>query len=217
MRLKTILATAAMVAVMGTAPAMAELVFPALSYRTGPYAPNGIPFADGYADYLTLVNERDGGVEGEKIRMIECETGYNTEKGVECYESTKGEGALIYQPLSTGITYQLIPKATADKIPGAPRQPMARSSPTSSTIRRPTGMVPRSSSTTSLRRTAATSTARRSRSSTTIRPTERNRFVRWRNSARSTATPCRSTRSTIRARSRRRPGCRSAATVPTTR
>ena len=38
-------------------------------------------------------------------------------KGVECYESTKGEGALVYQPLSTGITYQLIPKATADHIP----------------------------------------------------------------------------------------------------
>ena len=49
--------------------------------------------------------------------MIECETGYNTEKGVECYESTKGEGALVYQPLSTGITYQLIPKASADGIP----------------------------------------------------------------------------------------------------
>jgi branched-chain amino acid transport system substrate-binding protein len=37
--------------------------------------------------------------------------------GVECYESTKGEGALVYQPLSTGITYQLIPRATADGIP----------------------------------------------------------------------------------------------------
>lgn len=49
--------------------------------------------------------------------MIECETAYNTERGVECYEATKGEGALIYQPLSTGITYQLIPKATADNIP----------------------------------------------------------------------------------------------------
>ena len=36
---------------------------------------------------------------------------------MECYESTKGEGALVYQPLSTGITYQLIPKATADDIP----------------------------------------------------------------------------------------------------
>jgi len=50
-------------------------------------------------------------------RIVECETGYNTEKGVECYEATKGEGALIYQPLSTGITYQIIPKAMADGIP----------------------------------------------------------------------------------------------------
>jgi branched-chain amino acid transport system substrate-binding protein len=98
-------------------PAMADLVFPSLSYRTGPYAANGIPFADGFADYFTLLNERDGGIGGEAIRMIECETGYNTEKGVECYEATKGEGALVYQPLSTGITYQLIPKATADGIP----------------------------------------------------------------------------------------------------
>ncbi|SPJ23393.1 ABC transporter substrate-binding protein [Palleronia abyssalis] len=98
-------------------PAMAELVFPNLSYRTGPYAANGIPFADGYADYFTLINERDGGVGGEMINMIECETGYNTEKGVECYESTKGQGALLYQPLSTGITYQLIPRVSADGIP----------------------------------------------------------------------------------------------------
>ena len=117
MRLKTTLATAAIATVMGIAPAMADLVFPGLAYRTGPYAPNGIPFADGYADYMTLINERDGGLEGVKIKLIECETGYNTEKGVECYESTKGEGSLIYQPLSTGITYQLIPKATADNIP----------------------------------------------------------------------------------------------------
>lgn len=98
-------------------PAMAELVFPSLSYRTGPYAANGIPFADGYQDYMTLINERDGGIGGEKIKVVECETGYNTEKGVECYESTKGQGALLYQPLSTGITYQLIPKASADGIP----------------------------------------------------------------------------------------------------
>ena len=97
-------------------PVAAELTFAALSYRTGPYANNGIPFADGYTDYLTLLQERDGGIGGESIRLIECETGYNTEKGVECYEATKGEGVLAYAPLSTGITYQLIPKATADGI-----------------------------------------------------------------------------------------------------
>jgi len=111
------LAALAVAATLASGSAMADLVFPSLSYRTGPYAANGIPFADGYADYFTLVNERDGGIGGEKIKLLECETGYNTQKGVECYESTKGEGALIYQPLSTGITYQLIPKATADGIP----------------------------------------------------------------------------------------------------
>ena len=114
--MKKLLATLT-VAVMAAGPVMADLVFPSLSYRTGPYAANGIPFADGYQDYFTLMNERDGGIGGEPIRVVECETGYNTEKGVECYEATKGEGSLVYQPLSTGITYQLIPKASADGIP----------------------------------------------------------------------------------------------------
>jgi len=115
MKLK--MTTLALGAMMAAGPVMADLVFPSLSYRTGPYAAGGIPFADGYADYFTLLNERDGGIGGVPARVLECETGYNTEKGVECYESTKGEGALVYQPLSTGITYQLIPKTTADGIP----------------------------------------------------------------------------------------------------
>jgi branched-chain amino acid transport system substrate-binding protein len=114
----TKLAIAAATALAVAAPAVAtELVFPLLSYRTGPYAPNGIPFADGVTDYFNLLNERDGGIGGVKIRVTECETAYNTDKGVECYESTKAEGSLYYQPLSTGITYQLIPKVTADGIP----------------------------------------------------------------------------------------------------
>ncbi len=111
------LAAAALAATIAAGPAMAELVFPSLSYRTGPYAAGGIPFADGYEDYMTLLNERDGGIGGVKISVPECETAYNTEKGVECYESTKGLGSLVYQPLSTGITYQLIPKVSADEIP----------------------------------------------------------------------------------------------------
>jgi branched-chain amino acid transport system substrate-binding protein len=104
-------------AMMTASPALAELVIPALSYRTGAYAPSGIPYADGFADYFTMINERDGGIGGEKVRVLECETGYNTQKGVECYEATKGENALVYVPQSTGITYQLIPKAEVDQIP----------------------------------------------------------------------------------------------------
>ena len=115
--MKMRIASMAVAAVMAASPVLADLVFPSLSYRTGPYAAGGIPFADGYADYFTLLNERDGGIGGVMTRVIECETGYNTEKGVECYEATKGEGSLVYQPLSTGITYQLIPKVEADGIP----------------------------------------------------------------------------------------------------
>ena len=113
----TKLATFAVTAVMAASPVLADLVFPSLSYRTGPYAANGTPVADGFADYFTLLNERDGGIGGVMTAVPECETGYSTEKGVECYESTKGDGALVYAPLSTGITYQLIPKVTADDIP----------------------------------------------------------------------------------------------------
>ena len=116
MKLNKLTATT-LAATLVASTAMADLVFPSLSYRTGPFAAGGIPFADGYADYFTLLNERDGGIGGELARVPECETAYNTEKGVECYEATKGDGALIYQPLSTGITYQLIPKAEVDGIP----------------------------------------------------------------------------------------------------
>jgi len=98
-------------------PAMADEQFiPELVYRTGPYAPNGIPFADGVADYLTLLNERDGGINGVKITQEECETGYATDKGVECYERLKAKASYV-SPLSTGITFALTEKAPGDKIP----------------------------------------------------------------------------------------------------
>lgn len=97
-----------------------EQFIPALVYRSGPYAPNGVPFANGFNDYLRLVNERDGGINGVKITSEECETGYATDRGVECYERLKGKGptgASGYNPLSTGITFALTEKAPGDKIP----------------------------------------------------------------------------------------------------
>ena len=95
-----------------------EQFFPALVYRTGAYAPNGTPFANGYVDYLKLTNAR-GGINGVKVSWEECETGYATDRGVECYERLKGKngGATVFQPLSTGITFALTEKAPADKIP----------------------------------------------------------------------------------------------------
>ena len=79
-----------------------------------------MPFANGYVDYLKLVNARDGGINGVKITFEECETGYATDKGVECYERLKGKGptgATAFHTLSTGITYAVTDKTFADKIP----------------------------------------------------------------------------------------------------
>src|SRR5215469_14449340 len=127
MRLSRSLPTAAALAVLAygigvgaAAAAQLEQFIPRLVYRTGPYAPDGIPFANGYVDYLDMINARDRGVGGAKLIYEECETGYNNDKGVECYERLKNHpptGASLVDPLSTGITYALIDRATADKIP----------------------------------------------------------------------------------------------------
>ena len=122
---KTMLAVAGaavLAAPMLASPAMAqnEQFVPLLVYRTGPYAPNGIPIFNGFNDYFNLINERDGGVGGVKLTWEECETGYNNDRGVECYERLKNKGptgASVVSPYSTGITYALIERATSDKIP----------------------------------------------------------------------------------------------------
>jgi branched-chain amino acid transport system substrate-binding protein len=104
----------------GPALAAGEQFIPMLSYRVGPYAPGGSGFFGGYIDYLDMINKRDGGVNGVKLTWEECETEYKNDRGVECYERLKGKGptgGTVFSPLSTGITYSLIDRSTADKIP----------------------------------------------------------------------------------------------------
>ncbi|MEL6642319.1 MAG: ABC transporter substrate-binding protein [Pseudomonadota bacterium] len=113
----TKLAVASALAVTTAGAALAEgLYLPNLSYRTGPFAATGIPLMNGQRDYMEMLNARDGGIGGVPVIFEECETGYSTEKGVECYERTKGE-ALVTQPWSTGITLQVLPKTNVDQIP----------------------------------------------------------------------------------------------------
>jgi branched-chain amino acid transport system substrate-binding protein len=97
-----------------------EQFVPMLSYRVGPYAAGGTGFFGGYIDYLDMLNKRDGGINGVKLTWTECETEYKNDRGVECYERLKKDGptgATVFAPLSTGITYSLIERATADRIP----------------------------------------------------------------------------------------------------
>ncbi len=102
-----------------TAPALAEdtIYVPLLTYRTGPFAGSGQPIANAMHDYLEMLNQRDGGIGGVKLVIEECETGYDTKKGLECYEAVKGKNPVMINPWSTGITLPLIPRAAVDKIP----------------------------------------------------------------------------------------------------
>jgi branched-chain amino acid transport system substrate-binding protein len=111
---------AALVFVSGPLLAQNEQFVPANGYWVGPYAPGGSGFFGGIIDYFQMLNTRDGGINGVKLTWEKCETEYNNARGVECYERSKNKGptgATVIHPLSTGITYSLIEKATADHIP----------------------------------------------------------------------------------------------------
>jgi len=112
------LAAALLAAATGAFAQAKEQFFPLLAYRTGAYAPNGTPWANGKQDYLKMINARDGGVNGVKLTFEECETGYATDKGVECYERLKNRpGVTLFEPQATGITFALTDKVPTDKIP----------------------------------------------------------------------------------------------------
>ncbi len=85
-----------------------------LAYRTGPFAAGGSGFSSGMEDLMQLMN-MEGGMNGINYKWEECETAYNTARGVECYNRFKDRNAFVH-PLSTGITYAVIPKAPKDKI-----------------------------------------------------------------------------------------------------
>src|SRR5918992_1655845 len=114
------LAALALASAAGPVAAQNAQFVPVNMYWVGPYAPGGSGIAGGLIDYFAMLNERDGGINGVKLTWEKCETEYRNDRGVECYERSKKKGptgASVIHPLSTGITYSLIEKATADKIP----------------------------------------------------------------------------------------------------
>jgi branched-chain amino acid transport system substrate-binding protein len=98
-----------------------EQFIPLPTFRVGAYASSGIPVWGGFIDYLTYVNEAEGGVNGVKLVYEECETEWAAERGVECYERFRsgkyGQNIAVYNPMGAPAAYALSDKAAADKIP----------------------------------------------------------------------------------------------------
>ena len=120
MKAKSLIAAVAMAGAVSVAHAQNEQFIPMAGYWVGPYASGGSGVFGGFIDYVNMINARDGGVNGVKLTYEKCETEYNNARGVECYERLKNKGptgATVMHPLSTGITYSILEKATADKVP----------------------------------------------------------------------------------------------------
>jgi branched-chain amino acid transport system substrate-binding protein len=96
-----------LMSVTAVAAAGAQFV-PLLGHREGALKTLGISFGNGYIDYLTLLNERDGGINGVPLVGEECETVYDIDRGMECYERLKAQE----------------PTGQRSCIPSVPRSPM---------------------------------------------------------------------------------------------
>jgi branched-chain amino acid transport system substrate-binding protein len=125
MRLKHQWGSVLVAAVLGglvgvTAMAAGAQFLPILGVREGALKAQQIPLANGFIDYVTLLNERDGGIHGVPLVWEECETVWDVTRGLECYERLKAKGptgAAVMQLANTPLVNALIERATHDRIP----------------------------------------------------------------------------------------------------
>jgi branched-chain amino acid transport system substrate-binding protein len=102
------------------AGAAGEQFLPVFSIREGAQKAFETPITHSHIAYLTLLNARDGGINGVPLVWEECDTVYDVPRGVECYERLKAKGATgaaAVVPLGTPLTYALLERATQDQIP----------------------------------------------------------------------------------------------------
>jgi branched-chain amino acid transport system substrate-binding protein len=103
-----------------TAVAAGAQFLPVLVAREGAVKAQQIPLANGFIDYVALLNARDGGINGVALVWEECETVYDVTRGVECYERLKAKGptgASAVYLFSTPLVNALLERATHDQIP----------------------------------------------------------------------------------------------------
>jgi branched-chain amino acid transport system substrate-binding protein len=91
-----------------------------LSTREGAQRFVASPVDNGFIDYVTLLNERDGGINGVTLVWEECDTVNDVSRGIECYERLKAKGptgAAVFPLGYTPLVHALIERATHDQIP----------------------------------------------------------------------------------------------------
>jgi len=103
--------------------AAGEQFLPYLGVREGVNKTLGIPAGNGFIDYVTLLNERDGGINGVPLVSEECETVWDVPRGIECYERLKAKGstgAAVMNLLGSPLVNALTERAARDQLPLLP-------------------------------------------------------------------------------------------------
>lgn len=100
-------------------PAHVQMI-PILGVRQGPMNGVGVPMADGFIDYLAMLNQRDGGINGIRLAWEECETFFDAGRTLDCYEFQKrraGGSVLVALPFSTEQFHALLEPTERDQVP----------------------------------------------------------------------------------------------------
>ncbi len=65
------------------------------------------------SDYAKILNQT-GGIEGHPIEILVQDHGNEPQRGIECYEKTKREGAITFDFVSTPVSAALLPRLMKD-------------------------------------------------------------------------------------------------------
>ncbi|MDM8566550.1 ABC transporter substrate-binding protein [Candidatus Halobeggiatoa sp. HSG11] len=91
-------------------------------YAEGPYAEEGTVIFGAFIDYMKMLNfdKESNGINGIKLAWEKCETAYNVDRAIDCYDEYKdfgATGATMFSFVNTDATYAILERATNDKIP----------------------------------------------------------------------------------------------------
>lgn len=113
--IKYLVATGLGLAASGMAHAQQEPIKLALCYDlTKAYGFVTPQFVQAARDYAKIVNQK-GGIEGHPVEILVQDHGNEPQRGIECYEKMKREGAITYDFMSTPVSRALIPRMMDDK------------------------------------------------------------------------------------------------------
>jgi branched-chain amino acid transport system substrate-binding protein len=99
------------------APTGTPITVGSLCDRSGATQLIGVIYCPAFLDYIDMVNERQGGVDGHPIEVVDIDHGYEVPKAVAGYEQVRQQGAVAVLCQGTPIASALNESVTRDKVP----------------------------------------------------------------------------------------------------